>query len=185
MQPTAEDYAFVARYTPMPMAGKVASLRRRSKAQAIGVLISAAIALAIWYFTKDQIGGWRWLLIFSVAFSILLLITTLLRLWRCNRLLGKIPKDAALRIDPLGLVLSDQKGVKRVNWDQVSKIRAKARPIMPGPDLVVEQQDGSSWKVPFLYLDVMPGSIDSAIRAHNQGRRTLDLTSMSKIISAY
>lgn len=182
MQPTAEDYAFVTSYTPVPLANAVAMLRSRLRRQVFSALISIVVSVVLWIVIKDKSTFFRVLMIGSAAFSVLLTIVLALRLWRARRMLAKLETGPALRIDPLGLVLATPGGFERLRWSEVHRIGAKPRGKLPGPELVVHRGDKKQWRIPFMYLDVMPGSIDSAIRAHTSGRMVLDLAKLDRII---
>jgi hypothetical protein len=96
-------------------------------------------------------------------------------------LAAAVQQRPALRIDPLGLVLDEPAGPVRVPWDMVRGIDAKARSLLPGPQLRVHRAGAPDWLVPMSYLDCMPGTIDSAIRSHTTDRRCLDLSALDRI----
>ena len=96
-------------------------------------------------------------------------------------ILERMPAGNALRVDPLGVVLDDVKtGPQRVIWPAIDLIGSAARGALPGPELVIGRSGSSEWTVPFMFLDVLPGTIDSAVRAHTQDARDLDLTQLDK-----
>ena len=94
---------------------------------------------------------------------------------------GTLVAAPALRVDPLGLVIDDAGRPTRVTWPQVNALLAKAHSPQPGPELWLKRHGGPDWLVPLGFLDCLPGSIDSAIRAHTGNRRTLDVARLSRI----
>ena len=94
---------------------------------------------------------------------------------------ARLVERPALRIDPLGLVIDEAAGPVRVHWQEICEIGAKAHTPLPGPELRLRRQGGPDWLVPFGFLDVMPGTIDSAIRAQTANQRALDLARLSRV----
>ncbi|MDR1354959.1 MAG: hypothetical protein LBJ43_01610 [Propionibacteriaceae bacterium] len=98
-------------------------------------------------------------------------------------LLTDMPVGPALRIDAAGVALADPRtpGPDRASWNEIN-ISARAHTQTPGAELVVRWSDGRSWSVPFLYLNVLPGTIDSAIRSATLGARVLSLHKLDRIV---
>ncbi|MDR0837685.1 MAG: hypothetical protein LBM94_05720 [Propionibacteriaceae bacterium] len=88
----------------------------------------------------------------------------------------------ALRVDPAGLVVAASQGPVRIVWDDVAALSAQAHTSLPGHELVVRSDTGFSWKVPFIFLDSLPGSIDSAVRAATDNSWGLDVTRLNRVI---
>lgn len=184
MQPNPEAYAFVTSFSPVPMAQTVANLRRGLRAAIFSTLISLAITAFIWWRSRPVEGTLFWVLIAFIVLALLNPIITLVRIWRANRILTKVGQGAALRIDPAGLVLTNADGYQRVPWDQVDAVTSKLQHRLPGSSLVVRRRGDTkktSWRVPFAFLDTLPGSIDSAVRAHTSGETTLDLRPLDRV----
>jgi hypothetical protein len=93
-----------------------------------------------------------------------------------------IPVGPALRIDPAGLVVAAPHGAVRIVWDDVEMLSAQAHTSMPSHELVVRSDTGYSWKVPFVFLDSLPGTIDSAIRAATDNAWDLDVHRLNRVI---
>lgn len=194
VQPTVEDYAFWARCTPVLLAQRVALLRSMVKRRVLSLVVSGAIAGFLWWRLDEVSTTWAVVLLGSVGFSAAMLLATTLRLWRGNRMLNGIEDRPALRIDPLGVIVFEPTGPIRIRWEQVDQVGARAHLDLPGPELVVRrrlpsqprptraERRAAEYRVPFLYLDVLPGTIDSAVRAHTGGRMSLDLSRLDRII---
>lgn len=124
-----------------------------------------------------------WLLLAGFVISAATFMAGTAKLTNAALLLARMPVGNALRVDPLGLVVDDAKeGPQRVTWEDANPITARARQSLPGPELVIGRSGRSDWSVPFMFLDVRPGTIDSAIRAHTMDVLDLDLTPLDKIV---
>ena len=182
MRPNPENYAFVTNFSPIPMAKAVAGLRAKMKSALISSVISLAITGFIYWRNRPVTGVFGWILLAFLVLAIVRPLITAIRLWRANRILNRIQQGPALRVDPLGLVLSTGAQFERFTWDQISNVGAKQRHKLPGHELVIGFTAGrKNWRVPFALLDVMPGSIDSAFRAHTLGNVTLDLSKLDRV----
>ena len=122
-----------------------------------------------------------WLLLAGLSVTVVTLLNGAVRVATASILLSRMPEGPVLRVDPLGMVVDDDKnGPERLVWPAIDLISGRPRSALPGPELVIGRSGRSVWSVPFMYLDVMPGTIDSAVRAHTQDRRELDLSPMDK-----
>ena len=167
--------------------------RRLSQTVPILALGPALPAAVVWMAMKGQLtalspAGFGWLndsqIWFSGAFVTLTLIAiniATLQAADLGVLATSLQQRPALRIDPLGLVLDDVSGPVRVPWASVRSIGAKSQGLLPGPQLCIRRDGAPDWLVPISFLDVMPGTIDSAIRAHTNDRRTLDLSRLDRV----
>jgi MFS family permease len=122
---------------------------------------------------------WLWLGLIAICAVTLSLAT--LQTIDLAILAASLQQRPALRIDPLGLVLDEVAGPVRVPWASVRGIGAQAQSLLPGPQLRVRRDGAPDWLVPFSFLDVMPGTIDSAIRAHTHDQHVLDLAQLDQI----
>jgi len=125
-----------------------------------------------------------WLVWMLMAFSLLtvaMAVFAAAKLTTANILRARLPQGNALRVDALGLVVDDIRGPQRVKWTENTAIAGRQRGNLPGPELVINRPGGRPWSVPFMYLDVMPGTVDSALRAATGDARTLDLAPLDKV----
>jgi hypothetical protein len=122
-----------------------------------------------------------WVLLTGLIITIVNLGLGTFQLASAGLLVAGMATGPALRVDPIGVVLDDSGRAQRIAWPQVGVIGAKAHADLAGNELVVSRPGLADWRVPFRFLDVMPGTIDSAIRAHTMDERTLDLTRLDKV----
>lgn len=180
MNPDA--FAFQANFTPVQLASQAARYSSGLKRN-VGTLVVAGVIFGVLYLVQDPMNELaRSLLLWFMGFGAVLAAVSGVQLAWARRLLGKLGQGMAIRIDPAGIHLATDAGPVAVPWAQISAVAAKNHQKLPGPELVVKGLDkGQQWKVPFSYLDVMPGSIDSAVRAHTQGRMQLDLSALDRV----
>ncbi len=180
MNPDA--FAFQANFTPVQLASQAARYSSGLKRN-LWTLVVAGLIFAVLYFVQKPMNELaRSLLTWFIGFSAVLAVVSGVQLAWARRLLGRLGQGMAIRIDPAGIALATDDGLVGVPWSQISAVGAKNHQKPPGPELVVRGlEKGQQWKVPFSYLDVMPGSIDSAVRAHTQGRLQLDLSALDRV----
>ncbi len=182
MQPNPLDYAFVTSFSPVPMAAAVAQLRASVRSTLFSTVFSLGLTAFIWWRSRPVEGTFKWVLIAFIVLAVLRPIILWVRIWRAQRILAKVGQGPALRVDPLGLVLATDQGYERVHWTQVEEVGAKPHHKLPGHDLIVRKVGVKEpWRIPFAFLDVMPGSIDSALRAHTLGAVTLNLKKLDRV----
>ena len=121
-----------------------------------------------------------WLLLAGILVTVIMWMTGVAKLICANLLLPRVPNGNALRVDALGLVIDELTGPRRIVWDHHPIVTARQHQDLPGSELVIAEPGRPPWAVPFLYLDVLPGTIDSAIRAATQDARSLDLKPLDK-----
>ena len=122
-----------------------------------------------------------WLSLGILLVTLAIFLANTARLSGASLLLARLPAGNACRFDAIGLVVDKVGGEQRLAWPEITAIGGRQRQSLPGPELVVTPVSGKPWSVPLLYLDVLPGTIDSAIRAQTQDQRTLDLTALDQL----
>lgn len=172
---------FVASYSPVPMATKVAkrrSLYRRTLRSAIFSLIISA-AFYLWQRDSFQGGTLVW---FAAVWLVVagVLAVMYFFLWQARRALGRVGHGQAFRISAQGMELGAAETGRRVPWSEIDGLSAQSR-AGHGPHLVVAMRDATTWSVPLDFLDALPGTIDSALRAFSGGRHGLDLSRLDAI----
>jgi len=155
------------------------------------VAATAAVVLLVQvrlnsYAWLPTVAGWTgdlgmWLLLALVTITLVTLATSTLQVVALTVFAATLVGRPALRVDPLGLVIDDAAGPTRVHWPDVVQLGAKAHTPLPGPELWIKRVGGPDWFLPLGFLDAMPGTIDSAVRAHTANRRTLDLARLNRV----
>lgn len=178
--------AFIVGYTPVPAAGRVAQAESLMRRALLSVVIYMVLAVVMWIFLREQL-GLRAFLLGGVPAAVIVLgfvVWRFLALRSARSALGRVPAGEALRIDHRGVHVDGTADGSRTPatfaWSSISDIRAGGKRTGAGPDLVIEHP-GGQWSVPLSWLDTLPGTIDSAVRAYSGGRRGLDLSGMDSI----
>ena len=174
--------AFIVGYSPVRAAGRVAKAQSLRKRAWLSVAIYVAISVALWWWLRDQLSTWQILLGFIPTAAIVLgfLVWRFLELRSARRSLGKVPAGEALKIDHAGIHVDGSGAPRSFDWASLQEVSVSGRRLGAGPDLSLTGGQGV-WKVPVSFLDTLPGTIDSAIRAYSGGRRSLDLSGMDSI----
>lgn len=165
-------------------------------AAGLGVLLFAKVFVAGAQTTLDDdvthpllpdatlLNDWvLWLIIAGLIVTVATVAGGDVRLATAAIVLARLPQGNALRVDALGVVVDDaQWGPQRVPWTQIGAITGRAHQSLPGPELVIGRGGQPNWSVPFMFLDVLPGTIDSAVRANTANQRQLDLCPLDKVV---
>ena len=113
-------------YSPVAMAQRAARFRSLLFRQWLGVAISLAISVVWWLiFSPELYSLLFWLLIFSVAWSLLRVLITIVKLRRARKTTSQVPLGPAFQIDNDGLVLSTVPEGERVGWPDVRLIKER------------------------------------------------------------
>lgn len=173
---------FVVHYTPVAMAQRAAKLRVVVRRRVVSLLISAVVTVGLFFVFDVAVGsGYFWLLVASLAYSVVLLIVSIVKMYRARKTTSKVPHGPALQVDARGLVLATSPEGERVDWEQISLLKGLNRFLNPGPRLQIKWGSQSQWSVPIILLDALPGTIDSAMRAYSRGRFGLDLSAVDEL----
>ena len=169
-------------YSPVAMAQRAARFRSLLFRQWLGVAISLAISVVWWLiFSHELYSLLFWLLIFSVAWSLLRVLITIVKLRRARKTTSQVPLGPAFQIDNDGLVLSTVPEGERVGWPDVRLIKGRNKFFNPGPRIEFAWGSDRTWSVAIIVLDAAPSVIDSALRAFSLGRFGLDLSAVDEI----
>ena len=169
-------------YSPVAMAQRAARFRALLFRQWLGVAISVVISVVWWLiFSPELYSLLFWLLIASVAWSLLRVLATIVKLRRARKTTSQVPLGPAFQIDNHGLVLSTVPEGERVGWPEVRLIKGRNKFFNPGPQIEFAWGNNRTWSVAIIVLDAAPGVIDSALRAFSLGRFGLDLSSVDEI----
>jgi hypothetical protein len=137
----------------------------------------------MWYYELfDDAAVWSVASGLLLAFPVGLGASAVLQMTGLAWTISDMATGPALRVDPAGLVVAASHGPVRIVWDDVEALSAQAHTSMPGHELIVRSDTGFSWKVPFVFLDSLPGSIDSAVRAATDNSWSLDVGRLNRVI---
>lgn len=165
-------------YDPSAALARVAQRRRALWQRLVSLLISLAIGVALWYFYGAQLGDvGPWVIAFPAATGTLWLVVALIGWLVARSDLKRLGEGAALAVSPAGLWAAGES----LDWAQVGGLRAASRWLGRSPDLILEGRDGRAVRLPLDYLDALPATLDSAVRALSGGRCWIDFSRLDDV----
>lgn len=141
----------------------------------------AFCVLVLLFWSSDWSPAMKWGLIgVWLGLSLVWLIISIVGFARAKRDLALIEQGPALVISPAGIRLHAPRE-RQLGWHEISSVRVAGMSLGAGPDLVIGGEEELG-RVPLSFLDALPGSIDSALRAYSLGRVSLDLSSLDSLL---
>lgn len=167
----------VVGYNPLPAAERVAHYQALVRSRLLWLGIGVAVLIGLWFWMRDQLDPAQtvWMFVVGLAFSGIWLVVAIVMYFRAKRGLDKInsAQGYAVRVDPVGIEIAD----KSVAWPQVASI-STVRKLGGEPMLTLRDTSGATASVPITFLDTLPGSLDSAIRAYSRGSQWIDTSKL-------
>lgn len=164
-------------FDPQVVEGRISAQRRRALNAGIGVLSSLVLIGGVFLYlrvsgsmTPGTTGLLLTFLAWSVGLGLLLVLLHGLWWWRSTRL--RVAPGLAMQLSPLGLEVEGA----RIRWEDVTAMRAIWSRLGDGHTLRVEWTGGAPVDLPMDALTILPGSLDSAVRAHSGDRVRVDLS---------
>ncbi|MDR1449767.1 MAG: hypothetical protein LBI84_06150 [Propionibacteriaceae bacterium] len=160
-------------FNPMAAAERVAHYTGLVRTRLGWLGLSAVICFVIWLWQGRSLDfaatGALWGA--GLAYSLIWLLLAVVGRTAANRVLRRIGQGVAVRIGRDGIGIA---GVF-LPWPAIAEVTTRrASAFGAGPALAVRAATGAVCRVPFLYLDVKPGTIDAAVRAYSLGAWRLD-----------
>jgi len=163
-------------FNPMSAANRVAYFSSQIRSRLLWLVISAVICVWIWIWQQRVLttvqGGV--LLGLGILYSLIWLGISVINWSRAKSALSAISPGVAVAIDRYGIWMRD----KGMQWPEISQVS-----ILPGrfggsPHFTVTTGDGQVASMSVADLDVMPGTIDSAIRSYSAGTQWIDTSKL-------
>jgi hypothetical protein len=167
------------RYNPVPAAERVAHYRALIRTRLFWLAIAVGCCAAFWLFYARSFGLSKGhiaaLWASGCGFSVVWLAMALVGYLRSRRVLARMGQGLAVRIGRWGV---DLHGVA-LGWQDIAQVAARRhRLAAAGPDLVVRTTRGETYKLPWLFLDTLPGTVDAAVQAYTSGVHRLDISKL-------
>ncbi|MDR1386172.1 MAG: hypothetical protein LBJ44_01005 [Propionibacteriaceae bacterium] len=157
-------------FNPMPAAERVAYYSGLVRSRLIWLVVAVGLCAAIWVWQRLDLARGMQLLLIGLAYSAIWLAASLVGLANSRRLLKSIGQGTAVRVGPWGIDLAGAV----LAWPDVALVSTTRGRFGSGPRLDVRTVQGQVRRLPFMYLDTMPGTIDAAVRAYSRGTKWLD-----------
>jgi hypothetical protein len=168
----------VVGYNPLPAAERVAHYQGLVRSRLIWLGIGLVLLVGIWFWQRNQLDTTQTIFLFVIglAFSGIWLVIAIVLSVFARRALAKVnaAQGYAIRVDPHGIEVAG----KVVTWPEVARIATVRGPLGGQPQLLLTDIAGASASVPITYLDTMPGTLDSAIRAYSRGSQWIDTSKL-------
>lgn len=163
-------------YNPMPATQRVAHFRAMIRSRLIWFALAIVICVGIFLWQRDNLDPLSTVALFvmGLGFSAVWVVIAVVGYLAAKRSLDSIGTGTAVVVDRQGIEVSGA----RTPWTDVAKVGTSRGRLGVGPDLVVTDTAGTGRNVPLSYLDTLPGTLDSAIRAYSAGRQWLDTSGL-------
>lgn len=168
----------VVAFNPEPTANRLARARTGFIFRIVSALVSLGVCFVIMYTVGKEWtqGMLYWMFGTWGAVSLAWLIASVVSWVSAKRDLKRIGVGPAVTLSPAGIGLNG----RQFAWRDVSRVWATSSYSGAGPKLVVVAKQGDWEQIPFSYLDAMPATIDSALRAY--GQPPLDLSALDAML---
>lgn len=171
---------FIVGHSTVSSASRVARSQGALRRTFLSLLVFLGIVAVLQLVSAD---GWT---MRSVLVSLVpgLVIWAAFLAWRLVSLrsaradLARVGTGEAFRIDHQGIRLADTGEV--IGWGDIREFKVDGSARGAGPLLVLEHTRGRH-VVPLTFLDTLPGTMDSALRAYSGGRRGLNLANLDQV----
>lgn len=159
-------------FNPMSAANKVAYYSSQIRGRVLWLVIAVAICVWIWIWQRRSLTPLYSGLLFGVGslYSLIWLVVALVKWKRAKAALTAISPSVAATVDRGGIWLQGT----GMAWLEVSKIAITPGRFGGSPSLSVTRADGHIASISLADLDVMPGTIDAAIRSYSAGTQRID-----------
>jgi len=159
-------------FNPMSAANKVAYFSSQIRARLLWLVIAVLICVWIWVWQRQSLSGTTTALLFGVGivYSAIWLAVAFINWLRARRSLSAISPGVAAAVDRQGMWLA---GTGRA-WPEIAQIDIAPGRFGGSPNLSVKGVDGRVSSICLADLDVMPGTIDSAVRSYSAGTHAIN-----------
>ncbi len=175
---TAMAQELVVGYNPLPAAERVAHYQGLVRSRLIWLGIGIVLLVLVWVWQREQLDVLQAILLFVIglAFSGVWVVIAIVLYVLARRSMDRVnaAQGYAVRVDPQGIEVAG----KVVPWSQVAHIATLRGALGGQPQLVLTDTSGATSSVPISYLDTMPGTLDSAIRAYSRGSQWIDTSKL-------
>ncbi|MDR2930215.1 MAG: hypothetical protein LBV06_04855 [Propionibacteriaceae bacterium] len=166
----------VVGFNPMSAANKVAYFVRQIRSRLVWLIIAAVICVWIWLWQRQTMSAQNVGFLFGVgmAYSLVWLVIAVVNWRRAKKTLASITPDVAMAVSRWGLWIQGAS----VPWSDVSRVAIAPGRFGGSPTLTVARVSGPVSSISLAVLDMMPGSIDAAIRAYSGGQQWIDTSKL-------
>jgi hypothetical protein len=175
---TAPISELVADYDPAELAEKVSRRRRLVRSRLTSLAITVVLMIALYLWRGQELQGAGFFAVYGLVFGVSLVwfLATLITYRRARSALAGMGTGTAIRIGPPGIQVAGL----AAPWSQVSAVTTVNLGRGPamwarGAALRLQLLDGRRADLPLDQVSVLPGTLDSTVRAFSGGRFWVDL----------
>jgi len=163
-------------FNPMSAANRVAYYSRQIRSRVLWLIVAVVICVWIWLWQRGTLTLLQGVLLLGlgVVYSLVWLVLAIVNWRRAKSALESISPGVAAAINRAGIWLAG----KAIAWPDISAISILPARFGGSPNLTVTTNDGQVSKASLANLDVMPGTIDSAIRSYSAGTWWIDTSKL-------
>ena len=163
-------------FNPSSAMNRVLNARRMIPRRVIWLIISVIVCGFLWIWLRRGLSPLFAAIFFGIgiAYSVISLILAIVAWNNAKDIYASITPGVAVAVDRNGCWLQ---GIGMA-WPEISRIH-----ITPGrfgrlASLDITRLDGMVSSIPLPDLDVMPGTIDAAIRSYSGGKQHIDISKL-------
>ena len=160
----------------MSAANRVAYYTSQIRSRLLWLVISVVICIWIWLWQRGMMSVQQGALLVGVGvlYSLIWLGVAFVNWRRAKSALSAISPGIAAAIDRQGIWIQN----RAIAWPEISQVSMLPGRFGGSPNLTVTTQDGQVTSMSVADLDVMPGTIDSAIRSYSAGTQWIDTSKL-------
>jgi len=159
-------------FNPMSATNKVAYSSSQIRGRLTWLVVSVVWCVVIWLWQRQSLSTSQTAILFGVgiAYSLIWLGIAVVSWMRAKRALAAISPGVAVTVDRQGMWVQGT----GLAWAQIAGVAAVPGRFGGSPLLRVSPVAGPRQTISLANLDVMPGTIDAAIRAYSAGTQWID-----------
>jgi len=160
----------------MSAANRVAYFSSQIRGRLLWLVVAIVICVWIWIWQQGTLSTAQGALLLGVgvAYSLVWLVVAIVNWLRAKSALTSISPGVAAAIDRQGIWLQGT----GMAWPEISTISISPGRFGGSPNLSVTREDGHIESISLANLDVMPGTIDAAIRSYSAGAQWIDTSKL-------
>ncbi|MDR0488010.1 MAG: hypothetical protein LBG99_01155 [Propionibacteriaceae bacterium] len=163
-------------FNPMSAANRVAYAKSQIRSRVLWLIMSIVICTVIWMWRRATLTPVYTGLLFGIGltYSVIWLIIAIMNHSRAKKALAAITPGVAAIVDRNGIWLQGT----GMAWTEILKIDIAPGKFGGSPSLNVTRADGFVASISVADLDVMPGTIDAAVRSYSAGTQHVDTSTL-------
>ena len=163
-------------FNPMSAANRVAYYSSQIRSRLLWLIVSVVICVWVWLWQRGMLSVAQGVLLIGVGvlYSLIWVGVAFVNWRRAKAALAATSPGIAAAIDRNGIWMQN----RAITWPEISHVALLPGRFGGSPSLAVTTQGGETTAMSVADLDVMPGTIDSAIRSYSAGTQWIDTSKL-------